>query len=244
MFLPLKTLASTARNVARAVLLACAFGCVHVDQTITLHADGSGELALRYGMSLENIAQMEAMSRQAVEAEGGTNDVPPPTPFDFDEAAVREDFEEFRERGVTLESIRSEVRDGWKYLSLKIRFASLAGLAGTEFVSDRGITLVRREDGNYEFRQAAPPGNAAPEMDGVNEMMTQMMEGFRAVVSVVAPSPVVESNADRTDGRTVTWVFDLAKDPRALVRAQQMDLRVVFEGAALALSEFKGVQAE
>jgi hypothetical protein len=216
--------------------LSGAAACLRVDQTITLNADGSGTLAFRYGMSEEDVAELQAMSQQALEAEGAPHEAPA-TPFDFDEKTVREEFEQYREDGVTLESLKTEVVGGWKYLDLTIRFQTLAGLARTEFVSDRGLRLTKRPNGDYAFHQSAPPDAGEGAMEGVQEMMADLMKGFRAVVSVVTPSDIVESNGDRVQGRRVTWVFDLAEDPRALERAQQMDLRVVFAGQGLDLPE-------
>lgn len=224
--------------------MALSASCLRVEQTLTLKPDGSGTFALRYGMSLEDIEEMKRMAQQAAEAEGLDAAVATQSPFDFDEEQVRADFEEYKSSGVALEKVRSEVIDGWKYLDLEIRFESLKGFAETEFVSDRGFTLIRQEDGNYEFRQAAPPSDDSLAAEGVGDMMAEIMKGFHATVRVVAPARVLESNADARDDRTATWEFDLARDPKALDRARRMDLRMVFEGQGLELPELKGVTAE
>ena len=215
-------------------------GCVKVEQALSLKPDGSGVIALRYGMSLADLAEMEAMAKAQL-AEGGEEgevSMEGGNPFEFDEAEVRKDFEEYNKVGVTLEDIRTEVVDGWKYLSLRVAFASLEALGKTEFLSDRMVSLKRLPDGNYEFLQTAPPGPEAEDMEGMEQMMADMMEGFRAAMKFEAPGELVESNADRTEGRTVEWVFDLDKDSKALRRAQKMALRVVFKGDGLNLKDF------
>ena len=218
-----------------------ASGCVKVEQNLDLKADGSGVIALRYGMSLEDLAEMEAMAKAQLEE--GAGPLESVSPFDFDEAEVRKDFQAYGELGVTLEDLRTEVVDGWKFLSLRIAFTSLKGLGQTEFLSDRMVSLKKMPDGNYEFLQAAPPVPEGEDMGAVEGMMAEMMKGFRAVLSFRAPGEVVESNADRRDGRLVEWVFDLDRDPQALKRAQKMALRVVFRGEGLALQEYASPSA-
>jgi len=55
-------------------------GCIKVDQTLTLNADGTGTLALRYGMSEQTLAQLKAMEQMAAQAEEGLR-VEQETPF-------------------------------------------------------------------------------------------------------------------------------------------------------------------
>lgn len=213
-------------------------GCIKVDQTLSLKEDGSGTLAVRYGMSLNDLAEMDAMAKSQVQA--GEEAPPNMNPFEFDEATVRKDFEEYASSGVTLLDVRTEEVDGWKYLSLRIGFTSLEGLGKTEFLSDRMVTLKRLPDGNYEFTQAAPPAPPEADMAGMEEMMASMMKGFRAALKIELPGDVVETNADSKKGRAVEWIFDLDKDAKALRRAQNMSMRVVFKGDGLTLPEFAG----
>lgn len=219
-------------------------GCVQVEQTLTLNADGSGSLAVSYGMSKEDVAQMEAMSREAFEAEGMTNDPEAYAMFDFDEDDIRADFKAYEQHGVTLQSVKTAESNGWKYVHLNVKFKSLEGLSRTEFISDRTISLVRDEEGHYLFRQAAAqtPAEeeaAGKEQDDVAAAMADLMKGFRAVMIVRAPSKILSSNAGASDETSATWEFDLAKDPNALERAQKLDMQVRFDGTGLSLPEFK-----
>lgn len=214
-------------------------GCVKVEQTLQLHADGSGALSMRYGMAEAELAQMEALARQQLAEEGLAPDAVG-HPFEFDEAEVRKDFEAYREWGVTLESIRTEVDGGWKYLNLRIAFTNLAGLGKTEFLSDRQISLKRLGAGRYELVQAAPPGVDPGEAEITPELMADMMKGFRAVLRVQLPGSVVESNADEQEASAAAWIFDVDRDAKALQRAQRLAMRVVFEAPGLELAEYGG----
>ena len=219
------------------LLVGWSAGCVRVEQTLRLNDDGSGSLSLRYGMAESDLAEMESLAKSQL-AEEGVTEAAPVNPFEFDEAQVRKDFEDYRSLGVTLEDIRTEVVEGWKYMSLRIAFTSLAGLGQTEFLSDRQVTLKRLAEGRYELVQAAPPGTdeATEAMDP--EAMAGLMKGFRAVLRVELPGAVVETNADEKEGARASWIFDVDKDARALERAQRVAMRVVFEKPGLSLVEY------
>jgi hypothetical protein len=229
------------------LLLSCglAAGCVHVEQKLTLRADGSGDFDVRYGMARKDVDQMEEMSRRAMAMEGLTNGAESSSPFDFNEEDIRKDFKEYEPLGVKLTAVRISETNDWKYVDLSIHFDSLRGLSKTQFIADRDISLTRRADGRYEFRQAAPASAMSPaEMAGMDEagirsLMAEMMKGFRARMQVETPGAIVETSADSHEERTAAWEFDLDKDPQALDRAQKVDLSVVFEGQGLALPEFK-----
>ena len=222
-------------------------GCIHVEQSLTLNGDGSGTLDVTYGMSKENIAQMQEMSKQAVE-DGGTNDTEKASPFDFNEADIRADFKEYEQHGVTLSSVRTEETNNWKFVYLKIAFQNLEGLSHTEFVSDRTVTLVKNEAGHYVYRQAvANPEEELPEgtdQASVNDMMSGFMKGFHAVMKVHTPGKILTTNAGASDEQSATWDFDLEKDPTALQRAQKLDIQVEFDGAGLNIPEYRPVTPE
>ncbi len=206
--------------------------CVQVEQTLTLEQDGGGTLIVQYAMSLEMLAEIEARAR--AEAEELGEEVP--VPLSFDEAQIREDFKEYEPLGITLEEAASWEADGKKTIRLKMRFTSLAALTQTEFLSDRQLRVRRLEDGSMEFTQVAPP--ADPMMAEMQDLMREMMAGFRAVLTVETPTDILETNADEQDARLARWIFDVERDPRALARAQQLDLRVRFAAGDPPMPEF------
>lgn len=218
-------------------------GCVRVEQTLTLKADGSGTLALRYGMSAADLAKMEAMERSHLAEEGVTN-AAPTNPFEFDEAVVRKDFENYRDLGVTLDDIRTETVEGWTYLQLKVSFASLEGLGRTELIADRKVALHRLSDGRYEFSQSFVDGLEGESEVELQALMADLMKGFRAVLRVEVPGTVVSANADQREAQAVAWTFDVDQDPQALARVRKAALSVVFEGAGLNLPDYTSPVAE
>ncbi|TVQ89153.1 MAG: hypothetical protein EA400_08010 [Chromatiaceae bacterium] len=227
-------------------LLLAATGCVKVDQTLALNKNGSGTFEIRYGMAEQTIAQLEAM-QQMSQAMGEEMEVEQDTPFEFDEARVRADFEENRVDGVELLAVDSEVVDGWKYMQIKLRFDSLEALAETSFFEDSGMSLSRDAAGNYVLTQRSGNGDAlGAEEAGAAEMQQQMMaqmaamfSGLRIVNRIETPTDIVESNATEVRGRQATWVFDVDEDPNVLTQLDNLDLRVVFKGRGLNLPEIE-----
>ena len=217
---------------------------MHVEQNLTINPDGSGTLDVTYGMPLETIAQMESLSKEAAAMEGVTNEVETKSLFDFKEEDIRNDFKDYEKQKVFLESVSSTESNGWKFIHLRVKFANLSGLAKTELVADRSLSLVKNEDGSFTFKQAVPEGaGELPNMEGVdqatiNQMMVQMMKGFHAALSVHTPGKILETNAEQHDDQSATWEFDLEKDPQALERAQKLNTFVKFDGQGLDLQEF------
>lgn len=228
-------------------LLFAVTGCIKVDQTLTLNQDGSGTFELRYGMAEQTIAQIEAM-QQMSQAMGEEMELEQDNSFEFDEAQVRADFAENPVDGVELVSVQSEVIDGWKYMQIKLRFASLEALAQTSFFEDSGMSLTRDEAGNYVLvqRSGGPDALTGEEADAAAEMQEQMMaqmaamfSGLRIVSRIETPTDIVESNATEVRGRQATWIFDVDEDPNVLTRLDNLDLRVVFQGRGLDLPEIE-----
>jgi len=233
-----------------AALVLMLAGCIKLDQTLTLNKDGSGTLDIRYGMAEQTIAQLEAMERMSQQdAKDSGTDVDEGSPFDFDEAEVREKFEQEKPEGVELVSVGSEVVDGWKYMKMRLSFTDLEALKRTDFFEDSDLSIHRDDDGNYVLMQKtgaddtgigdAPGGEDAedPMAAAMMEQMAAMFAGLRISTSVVAPSEILESNATSVDGNKATWVFDIDKDPTVLSKLNGMDLKMVFSGDGVDLPE-------
>lgn len=218
------------------VLLVLA-GCIKVDQTLTLNPDGSGTLEMRYGMSEQTLAQLQAM--QQMSAQGGQGmSMQPEQPFRFDEAEVREAFDADKPAGVELTALSSEVVDGWKYIDLTVSFEDVRALKRTELFEDSALTITRMGGGDYRLTQrgggneVSAPGASEQQL---MQQMSAMLAGFRIAQTVVAPGEIIESNADVVDGRRATWVFDIAEDPSVISSLAQTNLELVFEGDGVEL---------
>jgi hypothetical protein len=206
--------------------------CVHVEQTLSLNQDGSGTLMVQYAMTLEALREIEARLREESASLGEEVSMP----FTFDETQIREDFKEYEAIGVRLEEVASWEDDARRTVRLKMRFDSLGALTQTEFLSDRQLSVRRLNDGSMEFTQIAPPSDSM--MADVADLMRELMEGFRAVLRVETPTDIIDSNADFAEARVACWIFDVARDPDALMRAQKLDLRVRFAAGNPPMPEF------
>jgi hypothetical protein len=228
--------------LALAILLA---GCIHVEETLRIEKDGSGVIDITYGMSDEDATRMQGLAQSLMSGpEGGVNAAS--MPFGFTEDDIRKDFKGYESSGVTLASIRTEARNGWRYRSMSIRFPSLSALAETGFLSDRNVSLSRDQNGNYVFCQLPDTNARAGELNGngptqTNEALKESMKGFRAVVRIETPGRIIETTAaDKTD-RSATWTFDVDEDPQALDRIQTGTLKIVFDGKGVKIPEFKSM---
>jgi hypothetical protein len=232
------------------LLVLCAAGCIQVEQTLTFHPDGSGVMKLSYGMSQEQVGQLEQAMDEArdleEEAEGDGTPPDAESPLDFDEDNIREQFKDFHKYGVDLASVKTEVKDGWKFVHMKVEFRSLRGLLQTPLLSDRHVTLKKDPEGNYIFRQttsdASETGSVAeatpPEME---EVVRELMKGFKLVVNIDTPGEVIDTSAPVKKKKRVTWEFDIDKDPQAVSRAGNLDMWVTFDGQGLDLPEVRAM---
>lgn len=214
-------------------------GCFKVDQTLTLNADGSGTLAMRYGMAEQTIAQLQAMQRMTAQGgdDGGVK-VQEEAPLDFDPEQVRADFEADKPDGVELTSVTSEVVDGWQYIDLTISFDDIRALKRTELFKNSKLAIVHREDGNYLITQRGGDsdlaGGDAPNAQVMQQMMP-MMAGFHIAQTIVVPGDIISTNAPQVDGRRASWVFDIAQDPNVIQTMAGANLELVFDGNGVQL---------
>jgi hypothetical protein len=230
--------------ISGAFLISTLAGCIQVDQTLVLEKDGSGTIHLTYSMSEESISQWRGVARNMLDS-ASSNSSSPVMPFDFSDEDVRNDFKEYERDGVALQSVKTETRDGWKIRRMVIRFQSLSGLARAGFLADRNISLVKDPRGNYVFTQQAgredhlPPELAALTGISANSLFSDMMKGFKAVIRVIPPGRILETNASETKNQTAAWTYDLDRDPDALQKAQNASLRIVFDGKGLNIPTFR-----
>lgn len=219
------------RWIAFALLLAAIAGCIKVDQTLALNRDGSGTLAIRYGMSEQTIAQIKAMEQMSQQGGEGIK-MEQASPFEFDEAKVREEFAASKPDGVDLEAVTSEVAGGWKFIDLKLRFDDLRALKKIKIFKDSELRIIRDGSGNYRLVQKGPGSKEVSAGDArMQKQAAAMFAGLRIVNTLVLPSEVIATNATKVDGNRVSWIFDLAEDPEAISKLENTELSVTFSGA-------------
>jgi len=237
-------------KVLLALLLVVSVGCIKIDQDLTINKDGSGTMAVRYGMSEQTITQMEAMkemTKNMPQMEG--EEVPEDeNPFDFDEETIREGFKELEKDGIKLESVKSETKDAWKYMDITFSFKDLNALAETEFFKGSSLSLTKNDEGNYVLVQESgdmtgmnPGGDAEmdPEMQKMMmKQMAPMFAGMRVAMTINTPGKIIETNASEKKGDdSASWIYDVDKDPDCILDMQKSTVRIVFEGKGIDLPE-------
>jgi hypothetical protein len=227
-----------------AILAVAVTGCIKVDQTMTLEKDGSGTLVIRYGMSEQALAQIEAMEQmsEAMGEEGNEMDDDTPFDFDFDEKQVREDFEAQNIDGVELLSAASESMDGWRYMQLELAFDNLAALSKTDFFEDNELSLTKDAEGNYVLNQRSGDDEIVPDGDPAEQQqmmkqMAAMFAGMRLANQIIVPTEIVETNATDLDGNKAAWIYEVDKDPSVLTKLENLNMRVVFSSDGLSIPE-------
>ncbi len=219
-------------------------GCIQFTQTVTLNPDGSGILTLVHGMSEQSTSQLNAMVRMML-GESVSQDTLSALTLDYSEADLRREFQAHEAYGVTLESYRVEQREGWRYKHLRIRFKNLSGLARTGWLDNWKISLAPGTNGQYVFTQTLDAnsfqqGELAMLRDPqLTPLLTQLLQGFHAIIQFNAPGRILESSAPQKTERSARWVFDLDRNPGVLQQLPTQVFRVVFEGKDLKLSPFR-----
>ncbi len=212
-------------------------GCVKMEQDITLNKDGSGNVKFMYAMSEQMISQMEMMAQMGAEEDMEVDD----DAMEFDEAKVRKSFEELKDQGITLNSVRSESRGGWKYMHVDFDFQDVAKLGETESMGESPITISRTEDGNYLITSTMGGediGLGDEEMDPAQmEMMMPMLSGMRIAVKINTPTDIISTTAPVKTARSAQWVFDADEDPESIMKMGQTRMEVIFDGRGVSIPE-------
>ncbi len=211
-------------------------GCIKMEQNITLNKDGSGSFQLMYAMSEESISQMKVISQMGA-SEG--EEVESDSNFEFDEEKVRAQFEEMKDRGVTLKKVRSETRDGWKYMYVDCDFQDLSGLAGTSGGEEIPVTISKNAEGDYVITsQMGGDEMGMPETDPESlKMMLPMLAGMRIAFRVNTPTRIISTTAPIRTDNSAEWVFDVDADPESILKLGKEKMEIVFDGTGVNIPE-------
>lgn len=214
-------------------------GCLQVDQHLTLNADGSGRLEVRYGLREEQLAQLDQTARRAETRQKGIPPLPASGVLDFSEESLRKEFKAYADLGLELDEVRITSSNGVKWVALDVRFRSLGALSGSEFFAASSLVLEHTPAGSFIFRQDPPlkqdlGGGLQGARGDVDAGMNRLLKGFRAVLQVTVPGDIVSTTAPHRQGRTAQWGYDETRDPGALARARSTPLVIEFAGDGLA----------
>lgn len=204
-------------------LLAFLAGCIQVEETITLNADGSGIMELSYSVADQQAVMLESAIIADEQLDAGDD-------FSFSADAIRRQFDEMDFEGVELIQADSSVKDGRRNISMAVKFESLDALSETPLMSERRVALQKGGDGRFTFTQRAGASAISSQAGAEMPAMVQsMFQGLKVQICVKTPGRIVSSNASETDGREARWIYDISNDSNAFARIQNMDVQVSFE---------------
>ena len=160
----------------------------------------------------------------------------------FDEDVIRREWEKMDHVGVELLNVKTETRDGWKFMRASIQFNTLQNLLDCGMLVDSHISLSRGPGGQYGYEQSIntvsamkslPPGM---DMASLQPMLAVLLRDFRAVLSVHTPGAILRSNADRVEGSRAIWEYH-GQQTDIITRLQNLEMRVMFDGRGLTIAE-------
>jgi hypothetical protein len=237
--------------VALAGLALAATGCIKIDSTLDLNANGSGKWHLIYSMPPHMVKQVQnanVLTADLRRAGGDTNAMPEPLdiPLLFDEVTLRNRFVPLAAQGITLERLEVKPRGGWTAVDMKVQFTSLEKLLNLPFFADCGATFRRDPDGTGRLALVAPqlgleekvPDLTPPD---VSMSVSPFLRGMLVAVRIGLPGDIRNTNAGQSNGRRATWEWDYERDPLALNRLNKTKMIVIFDGAGTGMAPFEKV---
>jgi hypothetical protein len=175
-----------------ACILFLCFGCVGIESTLNINANGSGTLLLQYRVSqlLVSMGQTE---------EEGAQEPPLPLTEDDFRQAVR------KSPGLTLRSVTREENESDVIIKAEIAFNSVNNLAASPLFADMPITF-RRNGNNVTFSQVLTKGGEEMSEEQL-QAMESFFQGYELGFVITAPGKIISYNRGELsqDGRTLTY---------------------------------------
>ena len=225
-----------------------AAGCLQIESTLDIEADGGGKWRLQYAMPTHIIRQMNAARDLAAElaAAGGaaTNRAVQPQniPMIFDEAEIKARFAPLAAQEVRLSKLQVREHGGWQHVDLTVRFTRLESLLNAPFFSLCAFSFSRAGDNTCKL-VAEPPrlGGELPDLSDaeVLKRIIPFLNGTRIVCRIGVPGDIRNSNSYLSDIRRATWEWDFDKDSRVIERLDREKMIVVFDGNGVRLRDFE-----
>lgn len=244
---------ATLNRIVRGTLLICgvllAAGCIKINTTVSITADGSGTWKVVYAMPTHMIRQVQMARELTVDLDkAGASSVTnvPVKPLDipmlFDEAAVRARFASLERDGLKLTKLQTRSRSGWQYVDLVVKFDRLEDLVRQRFFDDCGISFKQMGPGLSKIVISLPAGDGGERVDladpAVNVALTPFMKGMVVVVNIEVPGEVRNSNSFISDSKLASWQWDFEKDPKALELLFKDKMILVFDSSRSRIKDF------
>jgi hypothetical protein len=210
------------------VLLMCVvvgYGCMEIEEELTIAKDGSGTLKTRTVLSAD-LAKM---------LEGADNSKSNIT------LTKKELEEEMKKEGVEIKEFKREEKEGKVYISYTVAFKDINLIRDSKQLDD--IEFSKDDSGNIVFTRSSGeedplepfkpidkdlPAEEKAEAEMGKQMMTAMMQGAKYKCTVTFPNDISKTNADKKDGKTVTWEYDLEKLKKLAKTDDTLTMKAVF----------------
>ncbi len=241
-----------AHRIAQGLVLAVLLGgtgCIKLDSTLTINADGGGKWRLVYSMPAHMIKQVQSTAVLAAELRraGGVGNAVPELldiPLLFDETVLQNRFASLAAPGLVLSKLTVNTHGAWPSVELTIQFDSLETLLKQPYFADMGAVYRRDVDGTGRLVLQAPHlGVIEPLPDltdpKVAPTVTPFFAGLHVTSRIIAPGSVRNTNAGNSDSRRCTWEWDFDQDSGSLARLNEAKMIVVFDAGTVHMKSFE-----
>jgi len=237
-------------RVACVLVVLLVTGCVKIDSTMDVAADGSGTWRVVYAMPVHMIRQIETtrdmvkeLDRSGQGVKRSLSNRTADLPYLFDESAVRERFKALDSQGIMLTKLQTRSQGGWRYVDFTVKFTRLETLINQPFFDPCGFSVSGAGTATCKLvvslPDMGPPGDL-PNLDDatVSARVTPFMNGLRVTARIGVPGEIRNSNSSSSDGKRAVWEWDFDNDARVLARLAQEKIVMVFDGTGVRLRDF------
>jgi hypothetical protein len=215
-------------------------GCIQMEHDLRIADDGSATYRLDYAITEQAIPRFRAMFKLKDDLAVAAGEAPPGKELepllaaflDPDEVEIRKQLVAFADAGVSVKSIRQDVRAAWRHITLELAVADLATLAGNPFFARHGFELYPNDEGRYVWSRSPHISDIGsiplPPAGRELEEITPLLAGFKTVVRVTPPGRILSTTAFRTTLQTAAWEFDFNRQPTALHTLLRQHFHIVF----------------
>lgn len=217
-------------------------GCVQVSQDLSINSDGTGTLNFIYAVKEQDLQRMREVAKRmaALDPELAEEDVDWLTAFDED--VIRNEWNKTTTPGVSLNSVATELKNGWRTMRAEIGFNSLQRLFDCGMIEECHIALTRGPGGQYGFQQSinvAKMSESLPagmDLNTLKPLVSMMFKDFRADIRFNAPGEILRSNADKVEGKSAMWSVR-GDQPDFMAKLQEFDVRLMFDGKGMKIAD-------
>jgi len=223
-------------------------GCLKLEETFTIRADGSATLDLVYDISEQAVSQMKAMLKVKEQMAALAGEEPAPQDARLElflnpvEDQIRRELKQYEQFGITVDRLRVDARDNWRHVQLKATCKNLNDLAKADFFDNCGFSLSKDKSGNYVlFRNPASGNETSAGLSDPEtlKLMTPILEGFTTTFKIATPGKILQSTAHTKSAYSASWEFNFNKDPSAINKLQDQQFKIVFESKTLEGKSYK-----